>query len=188
MRFSSCRPRVGSGHSRNRAPAAMATIVVALNKQSPTIVRYALWSVTEWILTALTCGFYKSPDVVLGCRIRTSSLREGQLFHAPPVQQPWEAIVSFDAARLVINSVLPVALLGEHLCNFPWPRPHGGIFDRHDVFERGRRGKCPALDHLQVLARALKIGLRAEVRHVDNGGVAVPIAPRISVPLAEVAR
>src|SRR5260370_38698444 len=113
MRFSSCRPRVGSGHSRNRAPAAMATIVVALNKQSPTIVRYALWSVTEWILTALTCGFYKSPDVVLGCRIRTSSLRKGKLFHAPPVQQPWQPIVYFDAARIIVNPVLLACLLSE---------------------------------------------------------------------------
>src|SRR2546426_5804758 len=72
------------------------------------------------ILRGLNCPVYKSPDVVPGCRIRTSSLRKGQLFHAPPVQEPWEAIVSFDTAGLIINSVLLLALLGELLLDGQW--------------------------------------------------------------------
>jgi hypothetical protein len=96
------------------------------------------------------------------------------------MQQPGEAIVSFDAARLVIGSVFPVALFGELLLDGPWPRPHGRIFDRNDVFERGRPGASPALDHVQVLARPLKIGLWTEVRDVDHEGIAVPAAACIS--------
>ncbi len=136
----------------------------------------------------MTCGFYKSPDVVLGCRIRTSSLRKGKLFHAPPVQQPWQAIVSFDAARLIINSVLLVALLSELLLDSPRLYPHGRVLDGDLVFEGVGAGPRPALDQVQVLARALKIGLRAEVRHVDNERIAVPIAARIAVPLPDVGR
>src|SRR5580658_7878812 len=78
------------------------------------------------------------PYAVPGCRIRTSSLGEGALFHAPSTQQPRQAIVSFDAARLVINPVRLVALFGEFLLDRPRPRPHGRVFDRDDVVERRR--------------------------------------------------
>src|ERR1700736_4224324 len=126
--------------------------------------------------------------VVYGSRIGTSSLRKGELFHAPSMQQPWEAKVSFDAARLVIKSVLLIALLGELFLDGPWPRPHGRIFDLDLVFERGRAGRRPAFDQMQVLARSLKIGLRAEVRHVDDEGVALPAATRVAIPLADIGR
>src|SRR3984893_18599967 len=100
--------------------------------------------------------------VVYGSRIGTTSLRKGEFFHAPAMQQPREAEVSFDAAGLVIKSVLLVALLGELFLDGPWPRPHGRIFDRDLVFERGRAGTRPALDQVLVLARSLEIGLRTE--------------------------
>src|ERR1700680_2785951 len=90
--------------------------------------------------------------VVYGSRIGTSSLRKGEIFHAPSMQQPREAKVSFDAARLVIKSVLLIALLGELFLDGPWPRPHGRIFDRYSVFERGWPGARPALDPMHVLA------------------------------------
>src|SRR5215471_2529197 len=89
--------------------------------------------------------------VVSGCRIRTASLRKGELLHPPSMQQPREAKVSFDAARLVIKSVLLVALPGELLLNGPGLSPHGRIFDGHDVFKRSRPGPRPALDQMQVL-------------------------------------
>src|SRR5207244_8246358 len=73
--------------------------------------------------------------VVDGSRIGASSLGKGALFHAPTVQQPRQAEVSFDAARLVVNSVLLVALLGELLLGGPWPRPPGLIFDRALVLQ-----------------------------------------------------
>src|SRR5215471_15313948 len=111
-----------------------------------------------------------------GFRIGTSSLRKGELFHARSTQQPWEAVVSFNTARLVIKSVVLVALFGELFLDGPGPGPNGRIFDRHGIFERGRRGPRPALDEMQVLARALKVSLRAEVRHVDDKGVALPVA------------
>src|ERR1700730_6200446 len=60
-------------------------------------------------------NFYAVP----GCRIWTSSLRKSDLFHASSTQPPRETIVSFDAARLVINSVLLVVLLDELLFGGP---------------------------------------------------------------------
>ena len=53
------------------------------------------------------------------------------------MQQPGQAIVSFDAARLGVKSVRLVALLDEFLLDRPRPRPHRRIFDRDDVFKRG---------------------------------------------------
>src|ERR1700730_6792581 len=96
--------------------------------------------------------------VVYGSGIGTSSLRKGELFHAPSMQQPRETKVSFDAARLVIDSVLHLALLGELFLRGPRPRPHRRIFDRDLVFERGWARPREALDQMQVLARALEFG------------------------------
>src|ERR1700678_2722715 len=127
-------------------------------------------------------------DVVLGSRIGTSSLRKGALFHTPSMQQPRQAIVSFDAARLVINSVLLVALPGELLLGRPWPRPHGRIFDRDRVLEGLWPGARPALDQVQVLARPLEIGFRTEVGHVDHKRIALPMAARVAVPLTDAGR
>src|SRR5438094_6803399 len=41
---------------------------------------------------------------------------------------------------------------------------------------------------MQVLARALKIRLRTEVRDVDDEGVALPAPTRIAIPLADAGR
>src|ERR1700730_715800 len=62
------------------------------------------------------------------------------------MQQHRQAIVSFDTARPVINSVLLVALLGELLLDGPWPRPDGRIFNRDLVFE----GLWPGIPHNKV--------------------------------------
>src|SRR6266849_1816249 len=120
--------------------------------------------------------------------IRTSSLRKGKLFDAPSVQQPRQAKVSFDTARLVIDSVRLFVLPGELLLGRPWPRPHRGILNGDLVCERRWPGPRPALDQMQVLPRALKIGFRTEVRHVDHKHIAVPAATRVAVPLADAGR
>src|SRR5262249_11132358 len=104
------------------------------------------------------------------------------------MQQSREAEVSFDTARLVIKSVLRVALLGELLLGGPRPCPRGRVFYRDLVAERRRPGAREALDQMQALARSLEIGLRTEVRHVDDEGVAFPVAARIAVPLAHAGR
>src|SRR5262252_10874177 len=120
---------------------------------------------------------------VPGCRIGTSSLRKCGIFHAPSVEQTREAKVSFDTARLGIKPILLVALPGKFLHHRPRPGPYGRIFDGDPVFERGRARSRPALDKVQVLARALKISLRSEVCHVDQERIALPTAPRVAVPL-----
>jgi hypothetical protein len=51
--------------------------------------------------------------VVNGCRIGTFSLRKGKLFRAASPQHSGEAIVSFDAAWLVIDSVLLLGVQGN---------------------------------------------------------------------------
>src|SRR5580704_14876135 len=90
-------------------------------------------------------------DVVDRSRIGTSSLGKGELFNAPAMQQAWEAEVTFDAARLVIEAVLLLALLRVIFLGGPWPRPHGRVFDGHGVFDRCWRGARKALDDMQVL-------------------------------------
>src|SRR5579862_1589590 len=68
-------------------------------------------ALVQWI----RCSGQHTTHVVYGSRIGTSSLCKGGFFRAPSMQQPREPKVSFDAARLVINSVLLVALFGELL-------------------------------------------------------------------------
>src|SRR5262249_46792427 len=92
------------------------------------------------------------------------------------------------AARLVINPVVLIALPGELLLYGPGLGPDRWIFDGHDVFERGRGGPRPALNEVQVLARAPIIGLPTEIRHVDDEGIALPMAARVAKPLADVIR
>src|SRR5215831_2462607 len=84
--------------------------------------------------------------IVLGQRIRPASLRKLAVLLARRLHHCREAKVSFNAARLVINSVFLFVLPGELLLDGPWLRPHRRIFDGHDVFERGWRGPRPALD------------------------------------------
>src|SRR5260370_41357787 len=98
-------------------------------------------------------------DVVLGSRIGAASLREGALFHAPAVQQPRQPEVSLDAARLVINPVVLVALSGELLLHGPWSGPHGRIFDQGLVGKGPWPGARPAFDQVQVLARPENVSL-----------------------------
>jgi hypothetical protein len=93
--------------------------------------------------------------VVPSCRIRTTSLDKGALFHEPSMQHPGQAHVSFDAARLAIDPVPLVALPRKLLLDPPRPRPHGRIFDRDVVLERVWRGPGPTgsnLDEVQILA------------------------------------
>src|SRR6266702_7425736 len=163
------------------APAAMTTVIIEPENRSRMMVSLCLRLPSLQRIWIAVRDFYAVP----ACRIRTSSLRKGELFEASSMQQPREAIVSFDAARLIINSVRLVALPGELLLGGPWPCPHCRIFDGHGVFERGWPGARPALDQVQVLARALIIGLRTEVRYVDDEGIALPVATRIAVPLAD---
>src|SRR5262249_19763666 len=66
--------------------------------------------------------------------------------------------------------------------------PHRRIFHGDDIFERGWPGARPALDKVQVFARPLKICLRAEVCHVDDERIALPVTSRVTVPLADVGR
>src|SRR5262249_44672223 len=117
--------------------------------------------------------------VVLGSRIGTSSLHKRPLFRASSMQQPRQAIVSFDAARLVINSILLVALPGELLLGGPSLSPHRRIFDRDLVLEGFWPRARPALNQVQVLARAKEIGFRTEISHVDHKRVALPMAARV---------
>src|SRR5689334_20044602 len=91
----------------------------------PTLPAHSTHVLPQRIVLKQKAAFY----VVDGSRIGTSSLRKGEFFHAPSMQQPGEAKVSFDAARLVVKPVLGVALLGELFLGGPWPRPRSRILD-----------------------------------------------------------
>src|SRR5438445_11928781 len=99
------------------AAAAMATVIIERRNQSRMMVSLFPCSGyrTTWLIELILCKGHNTLHVVAGCRIRTSSFRKGALFHAPSTQQPREAIVSLDAARLVINPVAVPALPGR-LC------------------------------------------------------------------------
>src|SRR5205823_15052250 len=120
----------------------------ALNRPSRENVSFHLQSRSlQWVLVTVI-DFYGVP----GCGIRTPPLRKEEFFQAPSMQQPREAIISFVAARLVIDSVLLVVLPGELLLDGPWPRPNRRIFDRDRVFKRAWPSARPTLDQMQVLA------------------------------------
>src|SRR5262249_3403797 len=104
------------------------------------------------------------------------------------MKQAWKTKVSFDAARLGIDSVFLVALENEFLFGGPGPHPHGRVFDGHRIVKGGRTGSGPALDHVQILARSLEIGLWTEIRHVDHERIALPVSARVPKPLANTGR
>src|SRR5262249_32458268 len=140
------------------------------------------------LLQRIVFNAHEIRGVVLGRRVWATSLRIGQLFHTCTPQQPRMAIVSFDAARLVVEPVVLLALSREILFDGPGPGPHRRILDRHDVFQADRTGAPPALHQVKIFARALIVGLRTEVGDVNDEGVALPTPARIAVPLADTGR
>src|SRR5262249_49512275 len=94
--------------------------------------------------------------------------------------------VSLDTARLVIDPVLLLALLGEVLLDGPGLSPHGRIFDQDLVGKGLWPGARPALDQVQVLARPEHVGLGTEVGYVDHERIAFPMAARVAKPLTDV--
>jgi hypothetical protein len=126
--------------------------------------------------------------VVYSRRIGASPFSKSGLFHAPPMQKSRESVVALDAARFGINPILLIALPAELLLDGPRPVPHRRILDRGLVGKRHRPGACPALDEVQVLPRPERIGLWAEVRHIDDKGVPLPVAARVAEPLTNARR
>src|SRR5215831_7289424 len=144
------------------AAAAMATaVIVPANRAIMTSPGWMLLQQRIRIIDSAGC-------VVLGQRIRTFPLRKGNVFQARRLHQGRKAYISFDATRLVVDPVLLIALFRELLLDGPGPRPHGPILDGHGIVERGWAGPGPALDQVQVLARAAIVVLWAEIRHIDH--------------------
>src|SRR5262249_5826743 len=123
-----------------------------------------------------------------GSRVGTASLCKGELFDPPSMQQPRETKVSFDAARLGVNSVLLIALSAELLLGGPRPGPDSRVFDSDLVCERVRPRRRPTLNQVQVFTRPLEVGLRAEIRYVDDEGAALPVSARVAIPLTDAGR
>src|SRR5215469_6990163 len=91
--------------------------------------------------------------IILGRRVGAKSLRKREILDTRRLQHRRKRIVAFDAARLVIDAVRLLALLGELLAHRPRPRPHGGVLDGHDILERAGAHARPALDQMHVLPR-----------------------------------
>src|SRR5258708_7388419 len=98
------------------------------------------------LLQRIVFDAHKVCSDVSCCRVRASFLRKSEFVGAYSPHQSGEAIVSFVAARLVIDSVLLLALPGELLLDSPGPRPHGRILDRDRIFERIWPRARPAFD------------------------------------------
>src|SRR2546430_12146650 len=175
--------------------AAMATVSMEIAKRSRMRVLPDLFGalrhrllVRSLLLQRIVFNAHEVRGVVLGRRVWAAPLDIGQLFHARSPKQARMAIVAFDAARLVVEPVVLVALPREILLGGPGPGPHRRILDRHGIFERIGTSAPPALDQMKVLASALVVGLRTEVGDVDNEGVALPTPARIAIPLAHAGR
>src|SRR5262245_37947576 len=177
------RPRLRPSASRARSGPACEPPYV-----SSTIVAAPLLLPCSLLLERIVFNAHEIGCVVLGGRVWAAPFRVGELLHPCSPNEPRMAVVSFDAARLVVEPVVLLDLLLELLLDRPGPRPHGSSFDQDHGFKRVRPGPFPALDKAQVVARALIIGLRAEVRHVDDERIALPAATRIAVPLADAGR
>src|SRR5438477_8985069 len=102
---------MGTEKTAVAAAAAMTTIIIEPEKRPPMISSFCL-QLTSLQRIRVTL---RSLNAVLGRCVRASSLCEGEFFEATSMQQPWQAIVSFDAARLGVNSVLLVVLPDELL-------------------------------------------------------------------------
>jgi hypothetical protein len=137
-------------------------------------------SLLQWILLKLN-----TLDAIPSSGVRTPALGIGELLDPPSMQQSRQPKVSLDAARLRINSVLRIALAGELLLGGPRPCPLRWIVDRDLVAERPGPRPRPTLDQVQVFTRPLEVSLRAEIRHVDDEGVALPVPAGVAVPLAD---
>src|SRR5262252_4938818 len=145
------------------AAPAMATVISEpenLSRMNSLLCRAAPLLLQRIRISAARC-------VVLGQRIRPASFRKLAFFLARRLHHCGKAEVSFIAAGLVINPVFLFVLPRELLLDGPGTRPHGRILDSDDVLKCGWPGARPALDQVQVLARAPIIRLRTEIRHVD---------------------
>src|SRR6267378_3742792 len=114
------------------AAAAIATVIIELENRSRTMVSFYCFLAS---LQRILFNAHEIRGVVFCGRVRPSSLRKSEVFHARSQQQRRERIVSFDAARLVIRFVFLVALFGELLFDGPRPSPHGRILDCDGVLE-----------------------------------------------------
>src|SRR5690349_12036544 len=130
----------------------------------------------------------KPGGVVMRQRIWSLAPGERFVFEPRVVHNCGETVISFPAARFDIDAVFFFALLGEILFHSPGPRPHRGIFDRHLIGERLWAGARPALDEMQILARAAVISLWTEICHINNQRVTFPMAARIAKPLPDAGR
>src|SRR5258708_2254736 len=91
--------------------AAMATVIIEPEKRSRMMSPLAFSLLLERILFNAD----KIRGVVFCRRVGTSPLFEGEIFCARCQHHRREGVISFNAARFVINSVLLVTLLGELL-------------------------------------------------------------------------
>src|SRR5215470_11058553 len=97
------------------------------------------------LLERIVFNAHEIRRVVLGCRVRAAPFRMSEFLQPRSPDQPWMAVISLDAAGLVIEPVLLVALSCELLLDGPGPGPHGRVFDPDHVFKRVRPGSGPAL-------------------------------------------
>src|SRR5438128_1341274 len=118
--------------------------------------------------------------------IRTPALGKGPLLCARPRELSCQAVVPLVTPWLHVETIGFDGLPGQFLFHRPRLRPRRRIVDRDDILQRVGVDTRPAFDQVQVLARSLEVGLRAEIRHVDNERLALPAPPRVSPPEPDV--
>src|SRR4030095_9948876 len=89
------------------------------------------------------------------------------------------------AARLVIDRVR-LGVLAHHF-DLGGPRllPCRAVIHRDDVLQVVGSDTCETFDEMQVLARALIVGFRREVRHINDERVAFPVTSGVAMPLPD---
>src|SRR2546423_13981501 len=100
------------------AAAAMATIIIERKDRSRMNVSFSLqWTLLQWIVF----DAHKIGGDVFGGGVRTFAFRKVELLRAQSVHQSRQTVISFVAARLVIDPVLLVALPRGLLLYGPGP-------------------------------------------------------------------
>src|SRR5258708_3984251 len=116
--------------------AAAATATVMIEREYRSRMTSSLICFQLSLLQRVIFDAHEIGGVVLCRRVRAPTLRKRELLGAGSPHQPRQAIVSFDAAGLVVKPVVLVALPGELLADGPSLGPHRRIFDGDDVLER----------------------------------------------------
>src|SRR5713226_8905027 len=135
------------------------------------------------LLQLVKIPFFKRSECVRGivgrARIGAAPLGKGLLLGTRAPQPSLDRVIPLVTPRLLVDPIELVALLPEFPLSSPRSRPRCRIVYGDDVFNRGRANAGPAFDEMQVLAGLDVVRLVAEIGHVDDQRIPLPVTARV---------